>query len=88
MLRVVYTKKFERDLKRCKRRGKNFEKFKVLAKQLCAGQELARKHRDHQLIGNYIGYRECHIEPDWLLIYKLDGESLIFQRLGSHSDLF
>jgi mRNA interferase YafQ len=51
-------------------------------------QQLDPKHRYHQLVGNYKGYRECHIESDWLLIYKIDGDVIIFERTGTHSDLF
>ena len=84
----VYTKQFERDVKRCGRRGKNLDKFKILARTLLAGNPLDAIHRDHKLTGNYSGRRDCHIESDWLLIYKIDGENLIFERMGTHSDLF
>lgn len=88
MYTPVYTRQFERDLKRAIRRGKNVEKFKILARTLIAGQPLDPIHRDHRLVGNYAGRRDCHIESDWLLIYKVDGDRLIFERTGSHSDLF
>lgn len=84
----VYTKQFEKDLKRCQRRGKNLEKFKIIAKTLIAGKVLDPIHWDHKLLGNYLGRRDCHIESDWLLIYKVDGKRLIFERMGTHSDLF
>lgn len=84
----VYTKQFEKDVKRCKHRGKNLEKFKILARTLLGGQTLDPIHRDHKLIGNYAGRRDCHIESDWVLIYKIDGHLLIFERMGTHSDLF
>jgi mRNA interferase YafQ len=82
------TTRFKQDSKRAKRRGKDLEKLKTVIKQLQAGQPLAPKHRDHPLAGTYSGYRECHIEPDWLLIYCIEGNNLILVRTGTHSDLF
>jgi len=84
----VYTRQFERDVKRVRKRGKNFEKLKIIARALIEGNKLDALHRDHQLIGNYAGHRECHIEADWLLIYKLEEDRIIFERTGSHADLF
>lgn len=88
MYTPVYTRQFEKDLRRCQRRGKNLEKFKILARTLLAGQPLDPIHRDHKLVGNYVGRRDCHLESDWVLIYKLDGRRVIFERLGTHADLF
>ncbi len=88
MYTPVYARQFEKDVKRAKRRGKNLDKFKIIARTLLIGQPLDGIHRDHRLIGNYIGRRECHIESDWLLIYKLDQSRSIFERMGTHSDLF
>lgn len=84
----VYTRQFEKDVKRCLRRGKNPEKFKIIARTLLTGEPLDPIHRDHKLVGDWQGRRDCHIESDWLLIYKIDGESLIFERMGTHADLF
>ena len=84
----VYTKQFEKDLKRCLKRNKRMEKFKLVAEALIAGQELDPIHRDHKLIGNFVGRRECYLESDWLLIYKLSEDRIVFERMGSHSDLF
>jgi mRNA interferase YafQ len=84
----VYTAQFERDLKLAQRRGKDLEKFKSVARVLLAGQSLDPLHRDHRLVGNYEGRRDCHLESDWLLIYKIDGDRLIFERMGTHADLF
>ena len=84
----VYTKQFEKDLKRCQRRNKRMEKFKLVAETLIAGDELDSIHRDHKLIGNFVGRRECHLESDWLLIYKLEEDRIIFERMGSHAELF
>ena len=55
---------------------------------LIGGEQLSEKFNDHKLEGEYVKYRECHVEPDWLLIYKLDGENIYFARTGTHSDLF
>ena len=88
MYTPVYTKQFEKDVKRCHRRGKNLEKFKILARTLLAGHQPDAIHRDHKLTGNLIGRRDCHIESDWVLIYRIDGDYLIFERTGTHSDLF
>ena len=84
----VYTKQFEKDLKRCLKRNKKMEKFKLVAESLVAGETLDPIHRDHKLIGNFIGRRECHLESDWLLVYKMEEGRIIFERMGSHSDLF
>jgi len=88
MYTPVYTKQFDRDVKRCKRRGKDMEKFKMVARALIARERLDAIHRDHKLIGNYEGRRECHLESDWLLIYKTEGDHLVFERMGTHADLF
>jgi len=88
MLTPVYTRQFERDLKRIKKRRKNTEKLKIILRSLIEEEELDPIHRDHKLIGNWLGRRECHIESDWLLIYKVEDERIIFERTGSHSDLF
>lgn len=88
MYTPVYTRQFEKDMKLAKRRGKNLEKFKIIARTLLAGQQLDSIHRDHRLVGNYVGRHDCHIESDWLLIYKIDSNLLIFERMGTHSDLF
>ena len=83
-----FTKQFKKDFKRVQKRGKNPTKLKVVMSQLIDEELLERRYRDHVLVGNYRDRRECHIEPDWLLIYKLDGDEIIFERTGSHADLF
>lgn len=88
MLNPVYTRQFERDVKLMKRRGKNLEKLKIVIRSLVAEEALDPIHRDHKLIGNWLGRRECHIESDWLLIYKTEVDRLVFERTGTHSDLF
>jgi len=84
----VYTRQFERDVRRAKRRNKNLDKFKILACTLLAGEAPDAIHRDHALLGDYAGRRECHIESDWLLIYKVEETQIVFERMGTHADLF
>lgn len=84
----VHTGQFKKDVKRMLSRGKNGAALGHLLTLLADGKELDRKHRDHALIGNYANHRECHIEPDWLLIYSVSKDRIIFERTGSHSDLF
>ena len=88
MYTPVYTRPFEKDANRCVRRGKHMEKFKILIRTLLSGQPLDPIHRDHKLSGNLVGRRYCHIESDWVLIYRIDGTHLILERMGTHSDLF
>ncbi len=83
-----YTRQFAKDLKRMEKRGKVFKKIKTIIKKLVNEERLAPKYRDHKLIGNYKRRRECHVEPDWLLIYKIIDSEIIFERTGTHSDLF
>lgn len=88
MLRAVTTNQFEKDIKLAKKRGKNLNKIFHLMQLLLNEDAIPLKHRDHSLSGNYVNRRECHIEPDWLLIYKLEIGEIIFERTGTHSDLF
>jgi mRNA interferase YafQ len=88
MLKPVYTRQFERDLKKVRKRGKNIDKLKIIVRTLLAEEALDPIHHDHKLIGNWQGRRECHIESDWLLIYKMETDRIIFERTGTHSDLF
>jgi len=88
MLIPVYTRQFARDVKRVKSRSKNLEKLKILIRNLTEEQQIDAIHRDHKLIGDWQGRRECHIESDWLLIYKIEIDRIVFERTGSHSDLF
>ena len=85
-----FTSKFKKDVKLLKKQGKNIEKLYEIINILAYGEELDAKYRDYNLIGNYKGYRECHIEPDWLLIYKIMENILILtlSRTGTHSELF
>ena len=90
MLKLFATKKFKKDYKRCKKQGKNFDTLKNVIKDLQDEKQLEEKYRDHALSGNYQGSRECHIEPDFLLIYRIDNKKLILTtvRIGSHAELF
>ena len=89
MTRGIYqTKAFKRDIRKMVKRAKNLEKLYTVIELLAEGARLPTKYRDHNLTGNWQGCRECHIEPDWLLIYEISGSSLFLERTGSHSDLF
>ena len=87
---VRFTNRFQRDVKLAKKQGKDIDKLFAVVDVLAKGEALAPKHRDHDLGGDYAGCRECHIEPDWLLIYEIDHGLLILvlNRVGSHSELF
>jgi len=88
MKQLSRTTQFKRDVKRQQKRGKDFTEFKQVLQQLLAGEELAARYRDHVLIGQYKGTRECHIEPDWLLVYEVTDTEIVLIRTGTHSDLF
>ena len=90
MYNVRPTSKFQKDLKLAKRRGYDISLLTEIIKKLAAGDPLPTKNRDHSLSGDYAGCRECHITPDWLLIYEVDGGELILYltRTGTHGDLF
>ena len=87
---VKPTTKFQKDLKRAQKRGYDISLLTDIIKKLANGETLPEKNRDHSLIGDYAGCRDCHITPDWLLIYEIDNGELILYltRTGSHSDLF
>ena len=87
---VSYTPSFKRDYKLAQKRGYNLDLLKEVVKALANGEELPERNHDHALTGNFKGCRECHIKPDWLLIYQIAGETLLLSliRTGTHSDLF
>ena len=89
MLEIQYERSLKKDFKRMLKRGYNQEHLKNVLTLLVNQAVLPEKYKDHNLSGNYAGYRECHIEPDWLLIYKIYDDKLILvlTRTGSHSDL-
>ena len=90
MYRIVATGKFKKDLKAVIKRGYNMKLMDDVVTKLSNGEKLPEKNKDHALVGNYAGKRECHITPDWLLIYEISDKELILYltRTGSHSDLF
>lgn len=89
-LKLVVTSQFKKDFKKAKKRGLNMAELQGVLDTLCAEEQLEERYRDHALAGNYLGFRECHIRPDWLLIYAVDKGRLILtaSRTGSHADLF
>ena len=84
----VYTTRFKREFALMLSRGKDEAEFANIAARLLNNAPLEPRHRDHPLIGSWIGWRDCHLEPDWLLIYKATATEVIFARTGTHSDLF
>ena len=87
---IVPTTRFKKDLKLAKKRGYDLSLLSEVVDLLAKGISLPEKNKDHTLIGNYVGCRECHITPDWLLIYEISNDELILYltRTGTHSDLF
>ena len=88
MLAPSFTNQFKRDLKAMEKRGKDAAKFKAVAELLISEKPLPTANRNHKLSGNYQGRWECHLEPNWLLVYKLSAQEIVFERTGTHSDLF
>ena len=88
MKRLSQSNQFAKDIKKMAKRGKDLAKLQVLVTQLAEGAVLDARHRDHPLIGEWAGTRDCHIEPDWLLLYSVGDDWLRLERTGSHSDLF
>lgn len=90
MLEIQFYTQFKRDIKRAKKRHMDMSLLKYVINKLQACEPLEEKYRDHALSGEYAGFRECHIQPDWLLVYKIIEERLILvlARTGTHSDVF
>jgi mRNA interferase YafQ len=90
MLELVTTGQFRKDYKRLKKRGYDMKLLEEVIESLQKEQALAQRYRDHGLLGDYAGFRECHILPDWLLIYVVDKGKLLLtaSRTGTHADLF
>jgi len=90
VLKVKTTRQFEKDFKLMIKQGKDMEKLKAIMKKLADEEPLDLRYKDHKLIGNLEGHRDCHIEPNWLLLYRINqGEgTIVFVRTGSHSDIF
>lgn len=89
-LEIVWTNQFKRDYKLAIKRHLDIDLLDNVIRCLSNGEPLPEKHKDHALTGNWVGHRECHILPNWLLIYRIDGDVLVLTlaRTGSHSDLF
>lgn len=89
-LNIVWTNKFKKDYKKAIKRKRDINRLDDIIRTLSRGEPLPEKHRDHELPGNWAGHRECHIEPDWPLIYRIDNGILVLTlaRTGSHNDLF
>lgn len=90
MLDVVLSNQFKRDLKQSAKRGYNLDLLDDVVEMLANGVKLPEKYHDHSLSGNYAGFRECHIQPNWLLVYRIENDELVLFlfRTGTHSDLF
>jgi mRNA interferase YafQ len=89
VIREIFRKsQFKKDFKRILKQGKRLDELKAILKLLVAGKEIPEKYKDHQLTGNWKEFRELHIQPDWLLVYKIENDVLTLIRTGSHSELF
>lgn len=88
MLEVSYSARFKKDFRRCVKRGCDMSKLHGIIDTLRIPETLPEKNQDHILSGNYVGRRECHIGPDWLLVYEIDKGELYLERTGTHADLF
>jgi len=90
MLKIVLSNQFKKDLKLAKKRGCRIERLREVINTLVCEKKLDKKYHDHGLTGNYAGFRECHIEPDWLLVYRIEPDALelFLFRTGMHSDIF
>ena len=87
---VKFTTQFKKDYKLAMKRGLKINILEDIVTKLAMGEALPDKNKDHALTGNWVGYRECHIQPDWLLVYRLENDVLVLTltRTGTHSDLF
>ena len=88
MKEIRFSIKFKKELQLVEKRGKNLEKFNKILTLLVHETDLPKKYKDHKLQGKFQGCRDCHIEPDWILIYRVLEGAIIFERTGTHSDLF
>ena len=88
MLKIRYKNKFKKDIQKYKKRGKDLEKLKDIITKLANRKKLDTKYRDHKLVGNFKNRRSCHIEPDWVLVYKIEEDTIIIERMGSHAELY
>ena len=88
MRNLIAQAQFRRDVKLAEKRGQDLARLRELIEVLASGGALPARYKDHSLAGNWKHHRDCHIEPDWLLIYKVDGNDLHLVRTGTHSDIF
>jgi mRNA interferase YafQ len=88
MKKPSFTNQFDKDIRHSEKSGRDLTKIKAVMFDLICDNPLPPKNNDHPLIGNFKGHRECHIEPDWLLIYMYHGEEIKFVRNGTHSQLY
>ena len=90
MFKPVYSNRFKKDVQLALKRGKRLDKLSTVIELLCTGNPLPGHYKDHPLAGNYSGFRDCHIEPDWIMIYRIENNQLqlLLARTGTHSDLF
>ena len=88
MLTLRTTNRFDKELIQAVKTGKDIAKIREVIRKLVNREPLEKKYKDHKLKGKFKNRRECHVEPDWLLIYKIDGDTIFFERTGSHSELF
>ena len=87
-MNIIYTTQFKKDYKKIKKQNKDLGKFRVLIEKLSVGEKLDSFYKDHLMSGRWKKHRNCFIEPDWILIYRMTKEDLILERMGSHSELF
>lgn len=89
-LQIIWTSRFKKDYKLAMKRGLNIELLDNTIRMIASGEQLPEEFNDHSLIGDWKGFRECHIEPDWLLVYRIEKDILVLtlSRTGTHSDLF
>ena len=87
-MNLIYTSQFKKDFKRVSSQGKDLSKLEIVIETLLNTENLDPKYKDHSLVGKWKNHRDCHLEPDWILIYRLTNDSLILERTGSHSELF
>lgn len=87
---IIWTKQFKKDYKLSMKRNLEIKLLDDIIRKLSSGEQLPEKNKDHALTGTWVGYRECHIQPDWLLIYRLENDLIVLTlaRTGSHGDLF
>ena len=87
-LAIRQSTRFRRDVKRLRRQNFDLSELESVVSALVAEEQLDQRYRDHALVGNWIGFRECHIHPDWLLIYRIESDELQLARTGSHAELY